>query len=133
MTTRQLRKRLERLAPTVSTIVAEDWDATRLRRQQLFYRKLAPGGFTEAERRELAELDARFAEEDRERGRLGQLWIRKFRATHAGQEPLTELEYAELSALQEKYPPRPLEQDPLKDALEAIGAALECAVEGRVI
>jgi hypothetical protein len=124
MTTRQLRARLERLAPTVSTVLTEDRDAGRRRREELFYRKLTPAGVTEAERQELAELNARFADEDRDRNRLMELVLRDFMATHVGHGPLTDLECAELSALEEKYPPTPLEQSPFKDAMEALEAAL---------
>ena len=119
MTIRQLRARLERLAPAASAL-PEDRDARRRRREELRYRKHAPAGITEPERQELAKLDTFFADEDEDRNRRLELVMKDFGAT-LGKEPLTESECAELAMLQKKYPRRP---DPLDPALDAYEEAL---------
>jgi hypothetical protein len=117
VTIRQLRARLERLAPAAGAILPEDRDACRRRREELRYRKFQPAGITEPERQELAKLDAFFADEDRDRDRLLGLAMDEFEAWRRG-EQLPEFERAELAMLQEKYPLRPDPLDPFLDAME---------------
>ena len=122
MTTRQLRARLERLAPAASAL-PEDRDARRRRREELRYRKHAPAGITEPERQELAKLDTFFADEDEDRNRRLELVMKDFEAT-LGREQLSEFERAELTTLEKKYPPTPREQEQFQPFLDAIEETL---------
>lgn len=96
MTTRRLRARLDRLAPSVVPQLGQDRDRDRQRRDELFHRKLVSAGITDREQAELLGLQALFLDEDRDRPRLLELELKQFPAEHSGTVPLTELRRASL-------------------------------------
>ena len=105
MTIRRLRARLDRLALSIGTMPGKDRDRDRRRREELFYRKLAPQGPTGWEKAELLSLDALFKDEDRDRNRSGELAIKRFLAEIGQGDPLTESEEQEVAEHERRYPP----------------------------
>ena len=77
MSIRSLNARLERLQMRAGAhyVIGQDRDRDRKRREQLFRLKLN-SGLTDAQTAELAELDASFAQEDRDHRRRRELWTK---------------------------------------------------------
>jgi hypothetical protein len=117
VTARRLRARLDRLAPAVAPQIGQDRDRHRRRRDELFYRKLAPTGLSEPDKTEFLNLEAFFRDEDRDRARLLDLTLRQFSAEHLGKGGLTDTETCELAELERRFPPDP--NHALKDSIEA--------------
>jgi DNA repair ATPase RecN len=116
MSTHRLRARLDRIEQALGPAPGHDRDRDRLRRTELSDRKLSPRGLTEAEKAELAKLDALFHDEDRDRARLQELSSRNFRHqleldsfsdTELEDAALTPAEQTELAELQRRFPPSP--------------------------
>ena len=112
MSARQLRARLDRLTPPVTSVIGLNRDRDRRRRAELKYRKVSPAGLTELEKAEYLKLEALFHEEDRDRERLADLSIKDSSAEFFG--ALTKEEAEELARLQARFPPDP--NDPLVTA-----------------
>lgn len=119
MRTRSLRARLDRLMPPALSVIGQDGDRDRRRRDELFYRKISPSGLTRLEETEFRRLEASFQEEDRDRDRWFELALREF---ERGAEPLTDAERNDLAELDKRYPPDP--KDPLAPFFKACEAAL---------
>ena len=93
MSTRRLRARLDRLAPSASA-PEEGLVRDRRRYEELGYRKLKPGGLTHSEEVEFSKLDALFKDLDR--------WEELFWKKCSNK--LTEEEAREYTELDARYP-----------------------------
>jgi hypothetical protein len=100
MSRRQLRARLDRLAPPTSpTAPGQDRQRDRIRRDDLASRKGLHQKLTDREEAELLALEPLFLDEDRDRNRMGELSFNSWR----GEGP-TEPEVQELAELKRRYP-----------------------------
>jgi hypothetical protein len=129
MTARQLRARVDRLAPPATYQIGHDRRRDRRRRDDLISRKLWPGALIPAEEEELAALQALLQDEHRDHTRLIELVLKRFSADHLGHEPLSDDEARELCELERRFPPYYFVDDVLadriKDAVEGWSRAVE--------
>jgi hypothetical protein len=114
----RLRARLDRLAPAPSGNGGRD-DRWRRYHLQLFE---SSRGLSRSEKRELARLNALFAEEDRIRERARPLFGKELAAKFLGGEPLSEAKMHELTELKARLPPP-------EEWLVAIARRYEVALE----